>query len=134
MTSNMPVDETTETEVQSKTMDDTPTTVESTGEETADEAEASVATKDEIGGLGVRDRVADITEPLLGQPFDGIPTVEAAADGGGRVLFEVVERSAVPDTQDIIGRYEVRLSSTGEIRDYSLQQRFKRGEMQGETL
>jgi hypothetical protein len=89
---------------------------------------------EELDVLDVRERVSDVAESLLGQPFDGITSVERAEDGGWRALFEVVERSAIPDTQDIIGRYELHLSRTGAIEEYSLQQRFKRSELQGKAL
>lgn len=96
---------------------------------------ASSATDgDGFGVLDVRDLVADVAETLLDQPFDGITTVEPTDDGGWRAVFEVVERSAVPDTQDLIGRYELTLSGTGDVEEYSLLQRFKRSELQGESL
>jgi hypothetical protein len=94
----------------------------------------SVAESAEIDVMDVRDRVAEVAETLLGHPFDGITTVERADEGGWHTVFEVVERSAVPDTQDTIGRYELFLSATGAVREYSLQQRFKRSELQGTTL
>ena len=87
-----------------------------------------------LGVLDVRELVAEISETLLGHPFDGITAVERADDGGWRAVFEVVERSAVPDTQDMIGRYELRLSPSGDVQEYSLQQRFKRSELQGGEL
>ena len=31
------------------------------------------------------------------------------------VLVEVLERKAVPDTQDILGRYQIRLTKDGEL-------------------
>jgi len=37
------------------------------------------------------------------------------ADGEWRVTVEVVERRAVPDSQDLLGRYEVRLNVEGEL-------------------
>jgi len=40
-------------------------------------------------------------------------------DGEWRVTVEVVERRAVPDTQDLLGRYEVRLSVEGELLGWS---------------
>lgn len=99
-----------------------------TDEETADSSTG------ELGLLDVREQVADISETLLGYPFDGITAVERADDGGWRAVFEVVERSAVPDTQDMIGRYELHLSASGDVQEYSLQQRFKRSELQGSKL
>ena len=35
-----------------------------------------------------------------------------------KVLAEVLERRAVPDTQDILGRYELRLDEKGELLGY----------------
>ena len=89
---------------------------------------------EELGVLDVREQVADISETLLGHPFDGITAVERSDNGGWRAVFEVVERSAVPDTQDMIGRYELHLSPSGDVQEYSLQQRFKRSELQGSEL
>jgi len=89
---------------------------------------------EELGILDIRERVADISETLLGHPFDGITSVERPDNGGWRAVFEVVKRSAVPDTQDMIGRYELHLSPSSEVQGYSLQQRFKRSELQSSEL
>jgi Gas vesicle synthesis protein GvpO. len=103
-------------------------------DESNDDATGGLSEDEELDVLDVRERVSKIAESLLGQPFDGITSVERAEGGGWRALFEVVERSAVPDTQDIIGRYELHLSRTGTVKEYSLQQRFKRSELQGKAL
>lgn len=99
-----------------------------------DEDTATDDSTEALGVLDVRELVAEVSETLLGHPFDGITAVECADDGGWRAVFEVVERSAVPDTQDMIGRYELQLSPSGDVQEYSLQQRFKRSELQGGTL
>jgi hypothetical protein len=39
-------------------------------------------------------------------------------EGGWRVLVELIERTAVPDTMDLIGVYEVRLDPEGELAGY----------------
>ncbi|ESS05978.1 MAG: gas vesicle synthesis protein GvpO [uncultured archaeon A07HB70] len=102
---------------------------------TRDESGSTGADDQEsIGILEMRELVAEIAGTLLDGPFDGITSVERTEDDRWRAVFEVVERSAVPDTQDIIGRYELYLSTTGEVEEYALQQRFKRSELQGETL
>lgn len=44
----------------------------------------------------------------------------------------MVERSAVPDTQDIIGRYEITLDDGGRVTGYELRERYRRGEMKEE--
>lgn len=36
-------------------------------------------------------------------------------EGEWKVTVEVLERKAVPDTQDLLGRYEIRLNKNGEL-------------------
>jgi len=36
-------------------------------------------------------------------------------EGEWKVTVEALERKAVPDTQDLLGRYEIRLSKNGEL-------------------
>lgn len=35
-----------------------------------------------------------------------------------KVVTEVLERKAIPDTQDILGRYELKLNGKGELLNY----------------
>ena len=35
--------------------------------------------------------------------------------GEWKVMVEALERKAVPDTQDLLGRYEIRLNKNGEL-------------------
>lgn len=118
-------------------MSDSPTLDDQSEPDREPGADGDASPADPAGGaidiLEVRELVAEVAESLLEEPFDGITTVEPA-DDGWRAVFEVVERSAVPDTQDMIGRYELRLSETGDVEEYSLQERFKRSELQGKTL
>lgn len=39
----------------------------------------------------------------------------AREEGEWRVTVETLERKAIPDTQDILGRYEITLNSNGEL-------------------
>ena len=34
---------------------------------------------------------------------------------GWKVTIEVLERKSIPDTQDILGRYQIRLTKDGEL-------------------
>ena len=46
-------------------------------------------------------------------------TISVAKEGKEwTVVVEALERKSVPDTQDILGRYELRLDSEGELLDY----------------
>jgi hypothetical protein len=79
-----------------------------------------------------QDRARDVAEDLLEYEFEGIIKIEATDDDGWRTAVEVVERSAVPDTQDIIGRYEIILDATGSVTSYGLLERYRRGDMKEE--
>lgn len=95
------------------------------GREGSDDATGS------IGLAEARRTAIESVDELLEYEVDGVVRVERA-DGGWRALVEVVERSAVPDTQDIIGRYEVELDAAGTLVGYGLQERFRRGDMKEE--
>ncbi len=49
---------------------------------------------------------------------EAVVGAEKAEKGGWKLLMEVVERKAIPDSQDLIGIYEVRVGSSGEILNY----------------
>lgn len=108
---------------------------ESEPEERGDETDAdgtANATADASGSgdVGVREArriVEDVAEELVGRPLDGIVAIEGV-DGGWRVVVEVVERRAIPDTQDILGRYVVSLAASGEVEGYGRNARYRRGD------
>lgn len=62
---------------------------------------------------------------LIDQPLDSIIEVDQD-DNGWRVIVESIERRSVPDTQDILGRYEVVLNANGQIRSYRRLARYRR--------
>lgn len=68
-----------------------------------------------------RERVPE----LIDQPLDSIIEVDQD-DNGWRVIVESIERRSVPDTQDILGRYEVLLDANGQIRSYRRLARYRR--------
>lgn len=45
------------------------------------------------------------------------------------VLAEVLERRAIPDTQDIIGKYELKLAEDGELLGYKRVELRRRGDV-----
>lgn len=84
-----------------------------------------------IGLATAQDRAREAATALLDHDFEGVIEVSQAEDGW-RTLVEVVERHAVPNTQDIIGRYEITLSETGETVGYELRERYQRGDAKEE--
>jgi len=58
-----------------------------------------------------------LAESLLNKKAEGVISV-TKEDKNWRVVVEVLERVSVPDTQDILGRYEFTLDGKGELLDY----------------
>lgn len=54
---------------------------------------------------------------LVNKPQENVISVRKEGNEW-KVVAEVLERRAVPDTQDIIGRYEIRLDTKGDVLGY----------------
>ncbi|ELY63795.1 gas vesicle protein GvpO, halophile-type [Natrinema versiforme] len=84
--------------------------------------------QEEIAGiLAVRQTVQSTAGQLIGHEFDGVSEI-SPTDEGWRAVVEVVERRAVPDTQDIIGRYEIELDTEATVHGYRRLDRYRRGD------
>lgn len=106
--------------------DDSGTESDDADEEGDSDSEPEVA-DDDLDMLEVRDAVRDVAETLIEDPFDGIIEIERDEEGWYAVV-EVIERRAVPDTQDILGRYAIDLDNSGSVIGYRLTDRYRRGD------
>ena len=123
----------------------TETAVNEDGSIDTDEAESDDAESDSPDSDSEQsvERGADIMEArktaqvvsreLIGCEPDGVTGI-TSTDDGWQVTLEVVERSAVPDTQDILGRYEVDLDSDYSPTGYRRLERFRRGDTEREVI
>ncbi|WP_222918708.1 gas vesicle protein GvpO, halophile-type [Natrinema sp. SYSU A 869] len=106
-------------------------TASMTAEEMTDpdevEADVDVEQKEIEGILAVRETVRSTAGKLIGHEFDGVSEI-SPTDDGWRAVVEVVERRAVPDTQDIIGRYEIELDTEATVHGYRRLDRYRRGD------
>jgi hypothetical protein len=84
-----------------------------------------------VGMLGAREAAVEAAEQLLTHPLEDVIKVAAAGDAW-RVVVEVKERDAVPDTQDMLARYEIQVDERGRATEYGLLERYKRGDMRGD--
>ncbi len=101
-------------------------------EEAEDSSESDESDKSgdgEFDVMAVRETVEDVANDLVGHPLDGIIEI-TEDDDGWQVVVEMVERSAVPDTQDILGQYAIALSESGDVTGYRLRERYRRGDSQ----
>ncbi|WP_227380739.1 gas vesicle protein GvpO, halophile-type [Haladaptatus halobius] len=80
-----------------------------------------------FGVMDVRETMEDVAADLVGHPLDGIIEITEKEDGW-EVVVEIVERSSIPDTQDILGQYAVALNESGEVTGYRLGERYRRGD------
>ena len=62
----------------------------------------------------VTDLALAIAKKYIRKELETIIGVEEVG-GEWRVTVEVLERKAVPDSQDLLGRYEIRLNKNGEL-------------------
>lgn len=86
----------------------------------------------EIGIVEARETVLDAAGDLLEHPLEGIIKAERTTDEDWRIVLEVLERQAVPDTQDLIGRYEFTVEPSGVLAGYGLVERYHRGDSKDE--
>ncbi|PSP61919.1 gas vesicle synthesis family protein [Halobacteriales archaeon QH_8_64_26] len=77
--------------------------------------------------IDVRNTVLNTAADLIGRRLDGISGIQRT-DEGWSAIVNVIERRSVPDTQDILGRYEITLESSGEIVGYHRLNRYRRGD------
>jgi hypothetical protein len=96
------------------------------------EEDISSSSSETITLVDAQGRAEEAAEELIDHQFEGVIKAEAADGDGWRTVVEVVERSAVPDTQDIIGRYEIMLDAAGKVAGYELLERYRRNDMKEE--
>jgi hypothetical protein len=65
----------------------------------------------------INEKAAEIAESLLKKSLDSIISLNKN-EGGWLAEVEMLERKSVPDTQDILGRYEMKFDEQGELLGY----------------
>lgn len=113
--------------------DDATADEEETAEQTDDSemGEQDEADDVSVAGAGslmdVRATVKQVSAELIERPLDGVVEI-SNHNGEWRATVEVVERRAVPDTQDIIGQYELQLEDPQTVTGYRRLTRFRRSD------
>ena len=88
----------------------------------------SAGGEDGLSGVReVREAVQSLAPEVIGRELDAVIEVDGRDDGWLAVV-EIVERPAVPDSQDILGRYEIDLAD-GEVTGYRRLDRYRRSDM-----
>ncbi len=80
--------------------------------------------------LAIKDIVRmsiSFTEGILNQKAQGVTSIHSE-DNGWSANVEMLERKAVPDTQDILSTYELKLTCDGNVTGYKRISMRKRGD------
>jgi Gas vesicle synthesis protein GvpO len=65
---------------------------------------------------------------ITGLEAESVTSLERADDGSWIVTVELLELSRVPETDDVIGSYEVELDEKGELLGYRRLRRYARSQ------
>ena len=108
-------------------------TEESDDDGSTDEAWADEGSDDAApaGPLEIRQTVEETAGDVIGRPLDGVAEIRQTEDGW-IVQVDVVERPAVPDSQDILGLYELTLDGSANMRGYERLRRYRRSDTEPE--
>ena len=79
-----------------------------------------------VNAVGAARRAAEGLQALLSRPVEGVVEVNRE-DDGWLVAVEVLELARVPNTNDILGVYEVELDPYGGLQGYRRRSRYVRG-------
>jgi hypothetical protein len=71
-----------------------------------------------------RDELAEMT----GLEPEGVTSLEQTEDGTWQVTVELLELSRIPETDDLLGSYEVELDEEGEVLGYRRLRRYARSQ------
>lgn len=85
--------------------------------------------------IEVTEKVKSLMKKALDKEIEGVVGVQKE-DDEWIALVDILERKSVPDTQDLLGRYEVKLSEDGELVEYEQKTRMQRTdrEVGGESV
>lgn len=103
----------------------------------ASEDDASSSENDGIaaapGLIEIRNEVRKNAASLIGHKFDAIVGIDRT-DDGWIATVELVERRSIPDTEDILGRYEVEIDEEGRFQSYRRVDRYRRSDTDTEDF
>lgn len=85
------------------------------------------------GLIEIRNAVRENAAGLIGHTFDAIVGINST-DEGWIATVELVERKSIPDTEDILGRYEIELDGEGRFQSYRRVDRYRRSDTDTEEF
>ncbi len=55
---------------------------------------------------------------MLNKKVESVVSINPEKEGGWKFVVEVLERQAIPNSMDLVGRYEVKTNQNGEILNF----------------
>ena len=80
-----------------------------------------------LPGLHVLERAKEQLGVMTGRPPESVSSLEPSEDGW-RLTIEVVEIEKIPDTTNVMARYEVEVDDDGNLLGFDLLHRYTRGQ------
>jgi hypothetical protein len=84
--------------------------------------------REQSAGVAIAARAREELVELTGLEAEGVTALEQEEDGAWRVTVEMLELSRIPETDDMLGSYEVELDEDGEILSYRRLRRYSRSQ------
>ena len=81
------------------------------------------------GGQLAKQARAELSE-ITGLKAEAVTSLEQYDDGSWSVTVELLELSRIPETDDLLGSYEVELDESGELISYRRVRRYARSQAQ----
>jgi Gas vesicle synthesis protein GvpO len=91
-------------------------------------ADEKRGTKQRSSGAQLAQQARRELSEITGLEAESVTSLERAEDGSWLVTVELLELSRVPDTDDVIGSYEVELDEKGELLGYRRLRRYARSQ------
>jgi len=79
-------------------------------------------------GAQIAKRAREELAAMTGLDAEAVTSLEQAEDGTWQVTVEMLELSRIPETDDMLGSYEVELDEDGEIIGYRRLRRYSRSQ------
>ena len=79
-------------------------------------------------GAEIAARAREELAEMTGLEAEGVTALEQAEDGTWQVTVEVLELSRIPETDDMLGSYDVELDEDGEVVSYRRVRRYSRSQ------
>lgn len=100
---------------------------ESDADESGSDTDESRSDGDRTDIVTIRNTVQQDVPALISHDLDGVTSLVREEDGWTATV-EMVERHSVPDTQDILGHYEISLSDQADILGYRRLETYRRAD------